>query len=289
MRVYYFDDSGNRANDSRNPYLVIGGFGIDADQVPTLRRNVQMAALAYGFPTRHPYELKFNQVGRGRDNQPNKPHWMIRAGLEDRAVRRAFIYSVLRVALKTPTVSVLSVAVDQRHTYGTKKAIEHAMDPLFERIQMDSSEREAHSLVIMDEEQADDKALRTAIRAGSRHVNYSNILDSISFMPSEESAGVQVADLIAGSVSRYLNSGDPGYIRTFWKYIRNSNGVRDRYGIKIYPRGTCETPEPHELPWSDFERRIHEVECRTLDNVEVGWRNDGSPDWAFESDYDWRS
>jgi hypothetical protein len=35
-------------------------------------------------------------------------------------------------------------------------------------------------------------------------------VDTTSFMPSEESIGVQIADLIAGSFNRYLNGGDPG-------------------------------------------------------------------------------
>ena len=287
MRVYYFDDSGNRGNDPQNPYLVIGGFGIDADQVHELRRRVHNACLSYGFPTTHPNELKFNQVGRGKDNNPNKPHWMLRAGLSDRSARRALVYSVLRAALSTPSVSVISVAVDQRETYGDRKAIELAMEPLFERIQMDSSTRNSKYFVMMDEEQADDKSLRSAIRSGSFHLSYSNLLDSISFMPSEESPGIQVADLVAGGVSRYLNSQDPGYIRVFWKFIRNSGGRRDRYGVKIYPRGRCETPPVRLGPWSDFDREIHEHEIKAEGSKQLEWWPNGTPSLIFPTDENW--
>lgn len=281
MRIYYFDDSGDRGNDPNVPFLVVGGFGIDADQLPALKKAVTDAANCFGFRVEYPNELKFNQVGRGRDNKPSRPHWMLRAGLSSYAERRALVYAVLRAAARVPTVKILAVAVDQSKTYGSLKAIELAMDPLFERIQMDAIEHDTVAMVMMDEEQADDKALRAATRAGSVHIRYSNLMDTISFMPSEESPGIQVADLIAGSIGRYLNRDDPGYVRVFWDSVRSVHGVRDRYGIKIYPRGACATPPALPTSWPQPDRNVHEIEMMKIAGKTVTWSPDGAPDWVF--------
>lgn len=284
MRVYYFDDSGDRGKDPNAPYLVVGGFGIDADKLPKLKAEVARVAGKFGFPLSHPSELKFNQVGRKKDDKPNKPHWMIRAGISDMLERRAFVYAVLRAALRIESVKVLAVAVDQGKTYGSLKPIELAMDPLFERIQMDAMEHQTIALVMMDEEQADDKALRHATRAGSAHVLYTNIMDTISFMPSEESPGIQVADLVAGSIGRYLNYGDPGYLRVFWHKVRSVNGVRDRYGIKVYPKGVCVPPPAHTAPWPQTDRTVHEIEMSKAYGQTIEWFPSGEPSWFFPDD-----
>lgn len=284
VRVYYFDDSGDRGKDPNAPYLVVGGFGIDADQLPALKAEVLKVAEKFGFPMSHPSELKFNQVGRKKDDKPNKPHWMIRAGLNDMLERRAFVYAVLRAALRITSVKVLAVAVDQGKTYGSKKPIELAMDPLFERIQMDAVEHSTIALVMMDEEQADDKALRHATRAGSAHVRYTNIMDTISFMPSEESPGIQVADLVAGSIGRYMNYGDPGYLRVFWHKVRAVNGARDRFGIKVYPSGACLAPAVHPTPWPPLDRSVHNIEMMRVYGKAVEWSASGKPSWHFPDD-----
>lgn len=72
MRMYYFDDSGDRGKDPNAPYLVFGGFGIDADRVVEMQRNVRAATQGFGFNLEHPLELKFNQVGKNFDNRPNR-------------------------------------------------------------------------------------------------------------------------------------------------------------------------------------------------------------------------
>jgi hypothetical protein len=281
VRIYYFDDSGDRGKDPNSPYLVLGGFGIDADRVHEMQRNVRAAALSFGFQMTHPQELKFNQVGRNADNKPNKPHWMIRAGLVEREKRRALVYTCLRAALRTPTVKVLSVVVHQPDIYGARKPIEHAMHPLFERINMDCAEHGTSGLVVMDEEQADDKALRAATRTGSYYMRYERIVDTITFMPSDESPGVQVADLIAGAIGRYFNAEDPGYLRTFWPRVRSTAGRRNGVGIKVYPRGTCADPAPQPVPWPPADRAVHEHEMRASGRTDLAWLPQGFPTWDF--------
>ncbi|PNI10097.1 hypothetical protein CXX84_01045 [Arthrobacter sp. AFG7.2] len=280
MRIYYFDDSGDRGKDPNAPYLVMGGFGIDADQVHVLQANVRRAANGFGFRMQHPHELKFNHVGRNSDNKSNKPHWMIREGITVREKRRALVYACLREALRTPTARVLAVAVHQPSIFGNRKPIEHGLHPLLERINMDCAAYNTSGLIVMDEEQADDKALRAATRGGSAFMQFGRLIDTISFMPSDESIGVQIADLIAGAIGRYLNHQDPGYLRVIWPRVRHVHGQRDRYGIKLYPKGQCLTPPVQPVPWPNGDRLVHEYEMQSTGR-HINWHWDGSPDWIF--------
>jgi hypothetical protein len=276
--MYYFDDSGDRSDDLTRPYFVLGGFGIDADAVAELQDRIRKVARHYGFPLAHPQELKFNQVGRAHDNTPSKPHWMLRAGMLDRDERRAFVYACLRELAETSTVKILAVAVDRRETYGPRKPIVHAIEPLLERIDFDCKDHTTKGLVVCDEEQADDEALRSVTRKGSWYVRFFSIIDTLSFMPSTESIGVQLADLVAGSVSRYLNTGDAGYMRCIWSAFRKNewDGRVNGYGIKVYPKGSCPHPPAQPVPWPPTDRRVHEIELRKR-GIAVTWNEAGIP------------
>lgn len=287
MRVYYFDDSGERRLNKDAPFFIMGGFGIDADQVPVLGRAVKGAAAAYGLTLSHPAELKFNHVGRLKDND-RKPQWMLRAGITERAKRRALVYTVLRSALQVKSVRVIIVAVDQTKTYGAKTPIQHALQPLLERVNMDLSDASTCGMVVMDEEQTEDKGLREQLRGGSLYMNFDRLIDTVSFMPSEESPGIQVADLIAGSFNRYLNQNDPGFARVIWRFLRESYGRRDGYGLKLYPRGTIEAPAPRYLPWTETDRTIHQFELAAGGHP-LTWLPDGAPSLAWTTDWDFRA
>ncbi|PVB44316.1 DUF3800 domain-containing protein [Mycobacteroides abscessus] len=272
VRVYYFDDAGDRSGDPARPFFVLGGFGIDADHLPDLKKRIQGVAARHQFWFHHPSELKFSHVGRNSDNNKRRPHWMIRSGLASFAQRRALVNACLREFVAVPTVKIIAIAVDQTKTFGTKSPIVQAIEPLFERISFDCMDHNTHGLVICDEEQADDKKLRDATRSGTFYMRFGNLVDTISFMPSEESVGVQVADLIAGSFSRYLNSQDPGYVRILWPALRSSAiGQVNGYGVKVFPSGTCVPPDPPaELSRIDLE--VAELESKARGKEETGGR-----------------
>lgn len=288
MRLYYFDDSGDRSRDPDRPYFVLGGLGIDAADVPELNKRVTRTAETYGMTLAYPTELKFNQVGRHQDRKPSKPHWMWRAGLHDRERRRALVYSVLRTAATIDTVRFIAVAVDTRKIPASHPVIQTALQPLLERVQMDAQSADMPALVMMDEEQADDRALREKLRAGSDYMKFDSIIDSIAFMPSEESPGIQVADLVAGAVSRHFNSGDPGYLRTIWKsFYRGRSASPHGNGMKVYPRGKAPDVPPRVPPWSEVDRKVHTFEFEVFpDSHRLTWNPNGTPShiWTHDSD-----
>jgi hypothetical protein len=83
MRVYYFDDAGDRSGrPDKPPFFTLGGFGIDADELPLLKGSIQTTAFNVGFNSAYPSELKFSHVGLNRDPE-KKPNWMIRVRPHD--------------------------------------------------------------------------------------------------------------------------------------------------------------------------------------------------------------
>lgn len=286
-RIYYFDDSGSRVPREGAPFFVLGGFGIDMDDVPELKERVQKAAERYGFKLEHPSELKFQHVGTLKDNGKH-PHWMIRAGLTDRNQRRALVYSCLREAMSIQSVSALCVAVNTERLRDGESAIGSALIPLLERVEFNCQRMNTQGLVVMDEERRDDKALRQGLRDGSSYFKFARVLDTIAFMPSEESPGVQVADLVAGAFSRYLNSGDAGYLRTFLRAVDGyPEWVRGR-GLKVLHRADrVRLPEHREAPWGETDRLVHDYEMDALGvSAENRWSGNGSPTHRFEFDSD---
>lgn len=213
---------------------------------------------------------------------------MIRAGLTDRNQRRALVYSCLRNALAIPSAEVICVAVNTYRLTEEETAIGMTLTPLLERVQFSCQDHNSVGLVLMDEERKEDKALREYFRNGSPHLNYDRIVDTLSFIPSEESTGVQVADLIAGGFARHMNYGDSGYLRTFLKSAANRNGKIDGCGMKVYHRAdSFQFPADRGSEnWEDMDRKVHEYEFAAAGRVKLSWSSPSRPSHVWSMDWD---
>ncbi|OFT82147.1 DUF3800 domain-containing protein [Corynebacterium sp. HMSC29G08] len=274
-------------HDPHAPFLVLGGFGIDSEYVPQLAAKVSEVARLYGFNLEYPNELKFQHVATQKDSE-RKPQWMIRAGLETLVARRALVYSCLRAAASVPTVEVLCVGVNVGRLEETQNPIQQVVTPLLERIELNCKKHNTHGLVMMDEERKDDKLLRETLRDGSPFFKYESLPDTIAFMPSQESAGIQIADLIAGGFQRYVNASDPGYLRTFLKSVDGFPENVVGKGLKLLDRADrLLLPERRTVNWSEFDRAIHTYEMEVHQpSKKLSWRADGAPNLLFENDWD---
>ena len=139
----------------------------------------------------------------------------------------------------------------------------------------------------MDEERKEDKALRESLRQGSPFFQYDRIADTIAFMPSEESIGIQIADLVAGGFSRHLNHGDSGYLRTF---ARSADGYPDSVigrGLKVLSNlDVVEMPSARTAPWTAQDREVHDLEYHFTRKQQLVWESDGTPNLIFPFDTD---
>lgn len=67
--------------------------------------------------------------------------------------------------------------------------------------------------------------------------NYQNLIESLFFQPSDLSVGVQLADLVAGSVWRKYEKNDETWFKALEPSIRKgSNGSIEGYGIVKFPK-----------------------------------------------------
>jgi hypothetical protein len=255
---------------------------VDADEVRELQCRVGAVCERHEFPVGHPREIKFGHAGRSHDS-PQKPNWMLRVGMQEFHERRAFLMACLGELKHIKSLKLIAVAVDKRKIYGQQTAIERALEPMLERIEFDCCEHATQGIVIADEEQGERDALRQIGRSGSFYTSFPSILEPIMFTPSTESVGVQVADIVAGSVGRYLNSDDPGYIREAWPLFRRhpGDGRVQGVGLKVYPSGECADPPSQPVPWPQNDRRVHEVRARAFGRT-VTWTNSGEPQVSGE-------
>lgn len=138
----------------------------------------------------------------------------------------------------------------------------------------------------MDEEQKSDKDLRRALRDGSEYMNYDSVIDSIGFMPSEESIGIQIADLTVGAAGRHVNHNDDGYIRTFARSLKRTGGPVNGRSFKIYPTGTFAHPHARTAPWSATDREVHDIEFSRISETRLTWTHDGTPSHIWKHDFD---
>lgn len=69
--------------------------------------------------------------------------------------------------------------------------------------------------------------------------DYKNLVESLFFVPSDTSVGIQLADMVAGAVWRKYEKGDDFCYRMLEAALRKSDkGVIEGYGIIKHPKGT---------------------------------------------------
>lgn len=280
MRLYYFDDSGSRTNNDNQPYFILAGYGIDADDISGLQERVYKVAKSYGMELRYPVELKASHAGNIRKKDKN---WMVQAGLTEIHQRRALLLTVLRELRGTESLKCIVVAVANKsyephkpkkknqQTGNPKNIIVDAMRLAMERVELDLRDHNDVGCVFLDEERGSESGLRDEFRFGSKFIQRKSIIETPGFVPSEESVGIQLADLIAGGVSRWINSSDPGYARHIWPKLRTHRGRIAGVGLKVVPQNAILHP-PNTQHWGGNDKIVLEEMYQHVPQ-ELQWRN----------------
>lgn len=280
MRLYYFDDSGSRTANVNQPYFVFAGFGIDSKELTPLQTTVKSIASKYGVELQYPCELKASHAGNM--SKPEK-NWMVQSGLEEIYQRRALLLHVLRGIRTFESLKCITIALSNE-SYKPHKAKKCKMDSeaprsaivdavriAMERVEMDLQDNSDTGCVFLDEERGHESGLRDEFRYGSDFVKRKSIIETPAFVPSEESIGVQIADIIAGGVSRWLNSNDPGYARHIWPKFRTYRGEVLGAGLKVIPPRAIAAPNP-TMDWTGIDARILQ-EMYKREDVKLRWSN----------------
>lgn len=211
MRILFVDDSGNRRGDVNQPYFCLGGFSIDAAHIKQLARRLASVKQQWKLDPMPADEIKFNHIGRDHDTT-KKPNPLVRIGY-DRPARITFGQEVLGHLVSTPSVKVYCVGVDRRQLHEGESAPMWAFRLLSERFEFSlNNEVPRVGLIICDQEDVHDEQMRTAIYSGTAWTKLPNIAETVLFVPSHHSPGVQFADFVAGAAGRWWNFRDDKYL-----------------------------------------------------------------------------
>ncbi len=246
MRIFFFDDSGQKKGYEMDRYLCVAGFSIAAADLPMLTQYQREMWLYHEGLGLSGDELKFSHVGKGSDTE-KKPNPLVRVGMSEFSQRRGFVMEALLKLTKIPSLEVIGALVDKKRAYGAPP-MHHALTVLFERAELSLLEKETHGLMFCDDENKNEVPLRALLDKGSTDfVQFQSIMETIAFVPSVSSPGVQFADLVAGSIFRAANNGDTEYMEKLLPRVRTDN--RGRWlgaGIKMFP--TSPFPVPIKKP-----------------------------------------
>ena len=70
-----------------------------------------------------------------------------------------------------------------------------------------------------------------------------NIIETVFFVPSDKSMGIQLVDMVAGSISRYISARDDNFYRHIKSIVRrNDKGEAKGFGIVFVPPTQKKTP-----------------------------------------------
>lgn len=211
MRILFVDDSGNRRSNPAEPYFCLGGFSVHAAHVKQLARRLDAIKRTERLEAMPADELKFNQIGRDHDTA-RKPNPLVRMGM-DREDRIAFGLRLLASLTKVPTVKVFAVGVDRRQLQPGESALQWAFLLLTERFEFSLNNEEPRvGMIICDTEDRQDEMMRQAIYSGTTWTKLPNIAETVMFVPSHHSPGIQFADFVVGSAARWWNFRDSKYL-----------------------------------------------------------------------------
>ena len=247
MYICFCDESGqpggfnkdkNGLVQNTSKYFVLSGFMIDADEILNIEEKMRDIKLKYCLNPYH--EVKWNT--RYKD---------IGLDLDKIMCMKKEIMAIV----KKYKNSVIGIIMDKEYCYKNKDFIKNhndlysvALHLLMERCCMEITDRNGRDTVIpamlfADSRKNDsnnklDIELQTSyLRAknmGTHFVKFPNFCDTLIFVDSDYSAGIQVADFCAGAIFRKYEKEDSEFFDILKTSIRTHNGRIEGAGIKIY-------------------------------------------------------
>lgn len=239
MLIFFADDAQNSkpTRERMTEYVVIGGFSIDANQVPSLENELNKICREFGFPEEAVTgEFKWS---------PSPKHWM-RKNLID-ALRTSFQVQVLQAA-RVHGVKAMVVLESCKHKQAVRDASSHeesAIAMFFERVQNVLEREDEFGMVITDTPSGNktsaDKFLASCIerlRDGTDFLNFERIAINVLFTPSKYIRLLQLADLITSCTSAFLG-GEQKFSPRVFEYVRplfdKDGECVGGAGVKMHP------------------------------------------------------
>lgn len=249
MYILFLDESGTPPANARTQqkYFVIGGIIIPVGEWKSINDRLQ------GIKTRRNVrgEVKWRYFAPHNDDADNP---MAEMDFEERDSIRT---EILKLITAVPSIKIIASVASVQAAYELPSVTcaddvyALAYKTLTERFQyflQDLSKQTGDhecGMVVCDHRSTDsDRALRAHHHRliGPRRMftsRYENFIETLFFAPSHLSTGIQLADIVAGSVWRRYEKDDPRYFNAIERSIRRGPaGQIDGYGIVKVPRNS---------------------------------------------------
>lgn len=248
MYIVFIDESGqpggwdnekNCLTSNSSKFFTLGGFMIDADNILEIESKFKDIKLKYGLNESDEikWSCSYSKLGLTFEQYKNMK--------ED----------IIKMISDYPN-SVIGIVMDKENCYKTRNDIKNhndlyafALNLLMERVCMEISDRDGRNattpaLMFTDSRKNDnnnklDKELQIAyLRArslGTYYIKFPNFCESLVFIDSNYSCGIQCADFCAGAIHKKFESNNDDFFNLLSPAIRkNKLGNIYGYGIKLY-------------------------------------------------------
>lgn len=249
MHILFADESGTAPPSLEQAkgqkYFVIAGLTIPAGEWRGVANKLQ------GIKTRYKLygELKWRFFSPGNEDDDNPMRG--RPFAERDRIRAEMLGIVTGVKSIRVLAAVASIeacfampgvrSADDLYAF-TYKPLSERFQYYLQGLRKDTGSEQFGIVVCDHRGPSDDKALRAihqrlVARPGIHSSTYMNFVETIFFAPSHMSVGLQLADVVAGSVWRKFERADDRFYRLIESAIRRGpKGDVDGYGVVKVPR-----------------------------------------------------
>lgn len=151
--------------------------------------------------------------------------------------------------------SVVGIVMNKEKCYKERKGIDdhndlyaYSLNLLMERFCMEVTDRHGRDtdipvILFTDSRKNDNnnrldkelqKSYRRAKQIGTKYMGFPNFSESLVFVDSQYSSGVQLADFCAGAIFKKFENNNEDFLNILNPAIRNHNGRIDGVGIKEF-------------------------------------------------------
>ena len=255
MELFFVDDSGDPGDPKKvgsTNYLVLGGIIINSPEQWIYLRD-SLHKIKQDNNINPDLEVKWSDIfcrrrftNRARTRRNPLYHL-------SRQERKKFAIDVLSIIEKDKSILIQCVVTDKKSRFPPGKWLVGPYTPndlfnetykvLLERYEYhlapEAVTTEKYGLIIEDTSGvSQDKRVREfaekIIRSGTEFAEIKHLIETIMFVPSDASIGIQYADFCVGAVGRKYNSGDDEYIQIIESNFREYPGHLGK-GLKEYP------------------------------------------------------
>lgn len=247
MQLLFIDESGTppNANKCDGRYVVIGGLIIPDGVWHGVAQDLRKVKAKFGV-TR---EIKWKHFGQAKDDGKNAVFHLTNGQKDE------FRTEVMKIITSRRALKIIACVTSCESAYKLKTVqcpdgvyylTYKGVTERFQYFLQDmSKETGSHQfgMVISDHRMnVDDEKLRRhhhelVDQSGQTSSKYSNLVESIQFAPSHFSVGLQLADMVAGAISRYFQSNDDRFVRLLLSSFRTSaEGKVEGYGLVKMPK-----------------------------------------------------